>query len=78
MSEPPLTPRARVVLRFADRSEVCLGPIDGAEPCDLALVDRVLRLRLEAVREGHSVVLADVDADLAALLDLLGVRDLLR
>lgn len=52
-----------------------LGEINGQLPCDLRLVDAILRLRLELQRAGACLRLGHVDAPLRALLDLVGVGD---
>lgn len=54
-----------------------LSPVEGDVPCDLALVQRLLWLRLRAQRMGWRLHLEDVDDELAALLDLVGVGDCL-
>jgi hypothetical protein len=45
---------------------------------DLAAVDAVLRLQLEARRVGEEVVLCGTSSDLRALLDLCGLTEVLR
>lgn len=45
----------------------------GVGAADLRLVDRLARLRLTAARTGGRVVLTNVDADLRALLELVGL-----
>lgn len=52
-----------------------LGPVDGVLPCDLTLVDDLLRLRLAVTRLGWSLLLVDVDPALQELLDLVGGQD---
>jgi hypothetical protein len=59
-----------------DHTEVLLGRIDARTP-DLALVDVLLRMRLDAGRRGGAVRLRDVPAALRELLDLVGVAGLL-
>ena len=75
------------VLMMGDLEVWCrvtvLGP-GGVERCgwalwglgrpDLAVVDGLARLRLAAVRAGGAIVLRDVSAELADLLDLVGLR----
>jgi hypothetical protein len=46
----------------------------GPEPPDLAIVDVLARLQLDARRAGGSIRLTDVRADLADLLELVGLR----
>lgn len=41
---------------------------------DLGVVDRLARLQLSVVRRGDALLLTDVAADLAELLDLVGLR----
>ncbi|MCU1452306.1 MAG: hypothetical protein JWN46_452 [Acidimicrobiales bacterium] len=65
-------PRAVVVL-VVDGREVPLGAVGRATRCDLALVDRLLRMRLAAARLGWFLALREVDAVLQELLDLVGV-----
>lgn len=71
-------PWARIVLDVGDL-ELPVGSIDRTTPCDLALVDDLLRFRLAAGRLGLSIRITDLHADLRELFDLLGVpvpRDL--
>ena len=65
-------PRAVVVLR-RDDGEVLLGPVFGAERCDLAFVDDLLRVHLAARRFGWEIRLRCVREDLRELLDLAGL-----
>ena len=76
MAGPLDAPRARVDL-VCDGLAIELGPIRAAVPCDLALVDDLLRFELAARRLGWRVQLRDVDAHLVELFDLAGVADLL-
>jgi hypothetical protein len=69
--EPPM-----IVMLVVDEAEVVLGRVDVGRP-DLALVDLLLRLRLEAARCGATVRLRDVPAGLRELLELAGVAGLL-
>jgi len=69
-------PRAEVVLIVGGR-EASLGCIDAAIRCDIGLVDEILRLVLEARRLGGAVRLRRVDPDLRALIELVGLADLL-
>ena len=57
--------------------EVDLGPVDGAAPCDLELVDDLLRLRLGAQRLGWTLQVREATPDLRELFALVGVVDLL-
>jgi hypothetical protein len=67
-------PRAVVAL-VVDERVLALGSIDRSTPCDLLLVDRILRLGLAATRLGWSLRLTRVDGDLRELLDLVGLRE---
>lgn len=69
--------RAAAVLQVvAEGRTVAHHRLDGRQPCDLAVVDRLLRLLLEAKRKGWAVQVTKVRADLAELVDLVGVTDL--
>jgi hypothetical protein len=56
-----------------DGRSIELGPIGADIPCDLALVDGILRFELAARRLGWRVQLRDVAADLQELFDLVGL-----
>jgi hypothetical protein len=73
MAGTDAAPRAHVSL-VCDGRTVELGPISAAVPCDLALVDHLLRFELAARRLGWHVRLRDLDAHLAELFELVGVR----
>jgi hypothetical protein len=51
-------------------------PIEGWGAPDLAVVDRLARIRLEATRNGMDVGLTNVCPDLANLLTLVGLNPL--
>lgn len=68
--------RARLELAIAG-DVVPLGVVDATGPCDLGVVDRILRLRLAAARLGAALRLTDVDDELRALIELVGVTDVL-
>jgi hypothetical protein len=70
--EPPMT----VVLVVADGTEEILGCVDACAP-DLALVELLLRMRLDAGRRGAGVRLRDAPVELRELLELVGVAELL-
>jgi hypothetical protein len=54
-------------------------PVDAcALPADLATIDAVARLQLEARRVGQDVLLYGAARDLRALLDLCGLTEVLR
>jgi anti-anti-sigma regulatory factor len=67
---------ATVVLVADDNSEVVLGRL-GVEQSGLALVDALMRFRLEARRHGMRVRLLDVPAELRELLELVGLDGVL-
>jgi hypothetical protein len=48
--------------------------VTGAGPPDLAVVDALARLQLEAMRRGASIRLLDMGQGLKELLDLVGLR----
>jgi hypothetical protein len=73
MAGTDAAPRAHVSL-VCDGRTVELGPISAVVPCDLALVDHLLRFELAARRLGWHVRLRDVDADLTELFDLVGLE----
>jgi hypothetical protein len=50
--------------------------VDGDGPPDVGVVDRLARVQLMARRFGCSICLRDTNADLALLLDLLGLSHL--
>ena len=64
-------PRAPTLIVVGGRAVVVSAGGRG----DLGLVDRLLRIWLGAARMGWSVRLGDVDDDLRALIDLVGVGD---
>jgi hypothetical protein len=65
-----------VVILIDGDAEVEVGRLGAVAP-DLALVDALARLQLLALRQGCSIELRDVTDDLAALLELVGLTDLL-
>ncbi len=58
------------------RAVIHTWSVDGSGPPDLGVVDDLARVQLMARRFGYSIRLRDVSADLAALLDLFGLRHL--
>jgi hypothetical protein len=64
-------PRAVLVVVSGGRPFVVA--VDRDVPCDLGLVDRLLCLRLVAMRMGWTMHVEHVDDDLAELLELVGV-----
>jgi len=69
-------PRAVIVAVVADR-EFPFGVIDSTTRCDLALIDRILRIRLAGIRHGWSIRLTNVDRDLRDLVELVGLTEYL-
>ncbi len=57
-------------------TEVASWPLTGEERPDLCTVDTLARLQLAAGRLGCSIRLRDTCSELAALLDLAGLADL--
>jgi hypothetical protein len=66
-------PRAVVVLRFGGGNAVTLGTVDRSAPCDIGLVEGLLRLQVEAKRLGWAVEIVVVCPDLRQLFDLVGL-----
>ena len=66
-----------VVLVLDDDVEVVLWRMDGLSGPDLGLVDRLARLQLAARRLGYAIRLRNPCDELSALLDLLGLSDVL-
>lgn len=52
-------------------------PLEGWDRADLALVERLARLRLVLGRLGARIAVLDADPDLAALLELVGLAEVL-
>ena len=65
-----------VLLVVEDGTEVVVDRVDAGTP-DLELVDRLLRLQLDARRRGRQVLLRDAPPALRGLLDLLGLTGVL-
>jgi hypothetical protein len=53
--------------------EIVVGPVDGEARCDLALVDHLLRLQLDAQRWGWTLRIRDARPELRELFDLVGL-----
>jgi hypothetical protein len=68
------SPRAVVVLVVGSH-HLPLAVVERGNRCDLALVDEILRLQLTASRHGWSIELAEVDDDLRALVEFIGVSE---
>ena len=66
-----------VVLVLGGGVEVVLWRMDGMSGPDLGLVDRLARLQLAARRLGYSIRLRNPCAELRALVDLVGLTDVL-
>ena len=75
MSAPGETP-ATVVVVDDDGLEIVLCCGRGRGP-DLELVDLLMRLALDARRRGHRLRLRDPSGELCALLELVGLADVL-
>ena len=56
-----------------DGEDVLLGPVYGADRCDLRFVDDLLRVQLAARRFGWSIRLREVRSDLRELIELAGL-----
>jgi hypothetical protein len=76
VGRPSGEPRAIIVL-VVDGAEHRLGEIAPGVRCDLALVDHLLRIQLEARRADCSIRLIQVDPDLDDLVTRVGVADVL-
>ena len=68
---------ARVVL-VRDGTDLASWPLARWGPPDLALADNLARLQLEARRVGCSIQLRHPGPDVVELLDLVGLRDVVR
>ncbi|MDO8210862.1 STAS domain-containing protein [Conexibacter sp. CPCC 206217] len=66
--------RTTIVMVVEGGIEVVVARVDASGP-DLALVDTLMRLRLEARRRGWRLELRDAPAQLFALLRLVGLAD---
>lgn len=67
-------PWARIALVVGDL-ELPVGSVDRTTPCDMALVDDLLRFQVAAGRLGLPIRIIDVHSDLWELFELLGVSD---
>jgi hypothetical protein len=65
-----------VVMVVDDVTEVIVGRVDARTP-DLALVDALVRLQLDARRSGWRICLRDVPQELIGLLQLVGLAGVL-
>ena len=73
----PAHARAEVVL-LSQGAEVGSWPLICRDGVDLSVVDAVARLQLEARRQGCSIGLRHACPDLAALLELVGLADVVQ
>jgi hypothetical protein len=73
----PANARAEVVL-FCQDAEVASWPLICRNGVDLSVVDELARLQLEARRQGCSIWLRHACPDLAGLLELVGLADVLQ
>ena len=72
---PRSIPYATVAI-VRGRAVIHTWAVDGSGPPDLGVVDNLARVQLMARRFGCSIRLRDISADLSALLDLVGLRQL--
>ena len=68
-----LVPWVRIVFVDSSGGELAAWVIRGPGRPDLAVVEAVARWKLSARRAGGTIELREVNADLAALLDLVGL-----
>ena len=73
----PADARAEVVL-LCDDAEVASWPLVCVDGIDLAVVDELARLHLDARRRGCSIWLRHACPDLVELLRLVGLADVLQ
>jgi hypothetical protein len=64
-----------VIVLVVDDQTVPIGVIGPGSPCDLGMVDQLLRLSLAARRHGMSIRLSAVHQDLRDLVELVGVAE---
>jgi hypothetical protein len=74
MSASDVGPRAVLTVAVPPGGDPIVLAVDRAIPCDLALVERLLWLRLTVQRAGGRLSVERVDGELGELLDLVGVR----
>ncbi|MGH8972023.1 MAG: STAS domain-containing protein [Acidimicrobiia bacterium] len=65
------------VVLLCDRTEVASWPLRGSCRPDLALVDHLAQVQLAARRLGCAIELRHAGPELAALVDLVGLSDVL-
>ena len=73
----PTDARAEVVL-LCDDAEVASWPLLCSGRLDLSVIDELARLQLSARRQGCSIWLRQACPELAALLQLVGLGDVLQ
>lgn len=74
MTQVESEPRAVIVLITDDRV-IPIGRIGSTTPCDLGLIDWLLRLQLAASRLGWSIRLTETHPELRELVGFVGVTD---
>jgi hypothetical protein len=75
--DPQHTPATVVaVVDAEDGTEIAVGRLDARKP-DLAMVDELIRLQLLAGRCGSTVLLWGASEELRALLELVGLAEVL-
>lgn len=72
---PPEVTATVVVARAGDGTELAAWPLVLPGPPDLSVVDALARLQLAAGRAGFSVSLDEATPELLALLELVGLAD---
>ena len=73
----PAKDGSTVVMLVVDGVETVIWRLDGRSRPELALVDALARLQLEARRRGWSIRLRNPGGELLGLLELAGLRDVL-
>jgi hypothetical protein len=68
---------AKIVVRAPDDIEIVSWPVTNSAGRDLALVDALARLQLEARRWGCAIRLLGAEEDLLGLVDLVGLKEVL-
>ncbi len=65
------------VILVRDGREVPLGSVGDGRPCDLDIIDELAQIQVEARRRGWSIRLRRTSPELAELLALTGLDDVL-
>jgi hypothetical protein len=68
---------AKIVVRSPGDVEIVSWPVSNSGGRDLALVDALARLQLEARRWGCAIRLLGAEDDVLGLVDLVGLKDVL-